>query len=42
VRRRVVGFTLPVNMESALLLLVGRRFVRQEQHEHLLTLHFFF
>jgi hypothetical protein len=29
-------------MESALLLLMGWRFIRQQQHEHLLALHFFF
>jgi hypothetical protein len=29
-------------MECALLLLLGWRFIRQQQHEHLLALHFFF
>jgi hypothetical protein len=42
VRRRVVDFTLPVDVESALLLLMCRRFICQQQHEHLLALHFFF
>jgi hypothetical protein len=41
-RRRVIGFTLPVDMECALLLLLGGGFIRQKQHEHLLALHFFF
>jgi hypothetical protein len=29
-------------MESALLLLMGWRLIRQQQHEHLLALHLFF
>jgi hypothetical protein len=40
--RRVVGFTLPVDVESTLLLLMGGVLIRQQQHQHLLALHFFF
>ena len=42
VRRGVVAFTLPIDVESALLSLMIRRFIRQQQHEHLLPLHLFF